>query len=86
MELEKNNNITNVNSEEDIDGDLLGRELKVPQCLNCIYSDGARCKKYNALKIDLSEQGIDIFNCPGFEPKKESPEIEKIKSMGFSED
>lgn len=83
MELRNNNYIENI---EEVDSEMIGRKLDLPQCVKCVHSDGARCAKYNALKVDLGEQGIDIFNCPGFEAKKDSPMVEKIKSMGFSED
>lgn len=83
MELKNNNYTENI---EEIDGEMIGRKLLLPQCVKCVHSDGARCAKYNALKVDLGEQGIDIFHCPSFEAKKDSPTVEKIKAMGFSEE
>ena len=83
MESRNNNYIENI---EEVDSEMIGRKMNLPQCVKCVLSAGARCARYNDLKGDLGEQGIDIFNCPGFEAKKDSPMVEKIKSMGFSED
>lgn len=82
MELNEKQSI----KDEDIDGDLLGRKINLPNCANCVYSEGKYCKKYNADKNDLEEKGIDIFDCPSFEPKQNDSEIiKKIKTMGFEE-
>ena len=83
MELRNNNYTENI---EEVDGEMIGRKIELPMCVKCVHSDGVRCSKYNALKVDLGERGIDIFRCPSFKVKKESPMVEKIKSMGFSED
>jgi len=83
MELRNNNYTENI---EEVDGEMIGRKIELPMCVKCVHSDGVRCAKYNALKVDLGEQGIDIFHCPSFEVKKENPMVEKVKTMGFSED
>lgn len=83
MELRNNNYAENI---EEVDGEMIGRKIELPMCVKCVHSDGVRCAKYNALKVDLGEKGIDIFHCPSFEAKKESPMVEKIKAMGFSKD
>lgn len=84
MELKNKRYTENI---EDIDSEMIGRKMVLPNCVNCVHSDGARCAKYNALKIDLGEEyGIDIFHCPSFEAKKDSHMVEKVKSMGFSGD
>lgn len=81
MELKNNSYTENI---ADIDGEMIGRKLLLPNCVNCIYLDGAKCVKYNAMRINLDKQGIDIFHCQGFRAKKDNPLTEKVKSMGFS--
>lgn len=80
MELQNNNKTENI---EDIDFELLGRKMKLPNCSTCIYSDGSICKKYGVEKSELSKKGIDIFNCPSYQKKEEPRDIEKVKELGF---
>ena len=70
MELKNNSYTENI---ADIDGEMIGRKLLLPNCV-----------KYNAMRINLDKQGIDIFHCQGFRAKKDNPLTEKVKSMGFS--
>ena len=42
MELKNNNYTENI---EDVDGEMIGRKIELPMCVNCVDSDGARCAK-----------------------------------------
>ena len=70
---------------EEMDFDLTGRKAKIPKCVNCVYSNGIICKKFNMPKNDLASKGIDIFNCPYYKPNNNQKTIDKLKEMGFSD-
>jgi len=55
--------------------DVMVKSVDVPQCYNCIYSDGVMCKKFNKNKNDVP---VDIFDCQYYKSEKN----EALKMLG----
>lgn len=82
MELNKNNALLN-EEEEDIDGDLIGRKVKVPQCATCIHNNDGFCEIYKEKIINLEDNNVDIFNCPNYKEKNINIENRLKNEFGF---
>lgn len=59
--------------------DVMVKSVDVPQCVNCVYSDGQICKKFNMNKNDVP---VNIFNCPYYKSEKN----EAMKMLGVDSD
>ena len=70
-------------NDEKMDFDLIGRKAKLPKCVNCIYSKGAMCERFKMNKIELQEDGLDIFNCPYYKPNDNQKAVDALKEMGY---
>lgn len=70
---------------EEIDGELLGHKVELPNCVNCEFSKGSICLKFNKPKTELEADGIDIFHCPYFQKKVDEKRDRILEIMGVTE-
>ena len=47
-----------------------GKVFEFPQCVNCTHCDGAFCKAFNKMRLELiADKETDLFNCEKFVSK-----------------